>query len=219
MFDLHPIGVAIALYLVGMIAIAWWANGRVESVEDFVLAGRTLGLRIITSSLLATWVGAGTLLVAADEIHHVGLSVIALDPIGSGAALLVGALMAPKIRSFQVVTLPDLFRKMYGPRAEGLLAAVMIPADILWVAVQYMALGSIIELYFSIPLEYAIPVVAMVGLAKTLIGGMHSIAMTDTVQLGAIVSGMGVLALSCLVAVGRGWPMQGFWALGDLEPS
>ncbi|MEM6927683.1 MAG: sodium:solute symporter, partial [Myxococcota bacterium] len=91
MFDLHPIGVAIALYLVGMIAIAWWAKGRVESVEDFVLAGRTLGLRIITSSLLATWVGAGTLLVAADEIHRVGLSVIALDPIGSGAALLVGA--------------------------------------------------------------------------------------------------------------------------------
>jgi len=217
-FDVHPIGFAIGLYLIGMVAIAWWARGRVTSVEDFVLAGRTLGLRIITSSLLATWVGAGTLLVAADEIHREGLSVTALDPIGSAAALFVGALMAPRIRAFRVVTLPDLFRKMYGPRAEGLLAAIVVPADMLWVAVQYLALGSIIELYIQVPLEWAVPAIALVGVTKTMVGGLHSIAMTDTVQLGAIVSSMAVLAIACLYAVGGGDPAQGILALGQLEP-
>ncbi|MEN0063822.1 MAG: hypothetical protein AAGA48_16845 [Myxococcota bacterium] len=214
--NLHPIGLAIVVYLVGMVAIALWARGRVTNVEEFVLAGRTLGIRVISSSLLATWIGAGTLLVAADEIAAVGLSGIALEPIGSGCALIIGGVMAARIRSYRVVTLPDLYRKMYGPRAEGLLAAVTIPADMTWLAVQYYALGAVIELYLGVSLEYAVPAIAAIGLLKTLLGGLHSIAMTDVVQVGVTVFSVLLVGLACLVKLGNGWPLEGLQTLQQL---
>lgn len=212
----EPAGVAIVVYLVVMLCVAWYTRGRVEEVQDFILAGRRLGAQVIAASLLATWVGAGTLLVAADEIRRVGLKAIALEPFGAGMSLFIGALVAHRIRRLDVATLPDLFRKVYGPRLEGLSSAVLIPGDLVWIAVQYLALGSIIELYLHVPMSLALPVVAGVGLLKNEIGGLYSAAITDALQIGLIVGGMLIIAGTALVTLGEGSMLEGGLALERL---
>lgn len=204
------------MYLTVVLSIAWLTRGRVEEVQDFVLAGRQLGVGVIAASLLATWIGAGTLLVAADEIRRVGLKAIALEPFGAGLSLFVGAIVARRIRRLDVATLPDLFRSLYGPRMEGLSSAVLIPGDLVWIAVQYLALGAIIELYLHVPMTLALPVVAGVGLLKNEIGGLYSATITDALQIVLIVVGMVTIAGTSLLTLGGGSLLEGGLALERL---
>ena len=43
----------IILYLLGTIAIGWWASRRVKTAKDFALAGRNLPLVVAASALFA----------------------------------------------------------------------------------------------------------------------------------------------------------------------
>ena len=79
-------------FAVAMLGIGWLARSRVSDVEDFVVAGRRLGLPLATSTVLATWFGAGTLLVAADE-HVAREFVEPREPCHVGADLVAGSLI------------------------------------------------------------------------------------------------------------------------------
>ena len=55
--------IAIALYLVSMIGVGWYARKRRESdsMADFYLAGRSLGLGVLFLTLYATQYSGNTL--------------------------------------------------------------------------------------------------------------------------------------------------------------
>ena len=67
-----------------MVILIGWAHRKVETAEDFVVAGRRLGTPLATATLLATWFGAGTLLTAADEVAMAAVRSHA-RPVGRGA--------------------------------------------------------------------------------------------------------------------------------------
>ena len=60
-----------------------------------------------------------TLLTAADEVRAEGLQKAALDPFGAGACLLIaGLFVAGPMWRMQLLTVPDFFRRKFGPAAE-----------------------------------------------------------------------------------------------------
>ncbi len=210
-------GAAILIaYLVGLCFLGWHASRGIHDADDFVLAGRSLGLRLSLGTLLATWIGAGTLVVASDETARIGMRAIALEPLGAGLALVVGAMFAARIWRLRVSTLPDVFHKLYGKRAEWVAAMVLVPADVGFVAVQYLALGAIIQLYLQIPMWLALPIVAGVGLFKTWHGGLRAVAWTDSLQVGLVVLGAGLVAVMSVVELGGGSLGEGWWVLSGL---
>ena len=83
------VGLTMGLYVCLLLGISFMASRRIQSAEDFVVAGRRLGLPLATATLVATWFGAGTLMAAADEIRASGLEAAALDPLGAGLCLLI----------------------------------------------------------------------------------------------------------------------------------
>ena len=52
------IGWSIAVYLIVLVGISYYASKRIQGSEDFIVAGRRLGLGLATATLLATWFGA-----------------------------------------------------------------------------------------------------------------------------------------------------------------
>ncbi|MCA9712408.1 MAG: hypothetical protein KDK70_41615, partial [Myxococcales bacterium] len=173
------VGVSLVLYLGVMVALGAWAQRRVETVEDYVLAGRRLGLGLATPTLLATWFGAGTLLAATDEVRAEGLRAAALDPLGAGVCLvLAGLLVARPLWRMGLLTLPDFYGRRFGPRAERVAALVMVPGYFGWIAAQLVALSEIVDLYLGVPVAWSLPLVAALGAAYTLTGGMWAVTLT-----------------------------------------
>src|SRR5690554_4432425 len=112
------------MFVIGSIAQRW-----IRTVDDFNVAGRRLGLGLAWATLLATWFGAGTLLTQADEVRNEGLHKAALDPWGAGVCLVIaGLFFARPLWEMKLLTLPDFFRRRFGPAAELFAALIMVPS-------------------------------------------------------------------------------------------
>ncbi len=165
------LAIALVIYLIVMYVIGWLAQRKIQTSEDFLVAGRKLPLSLAWMTLLATWFGAGTLLAAADEVRNEGLRAAALDPFGAGFCLLfTAAFVAGPMWRMQLLTVPDLFRRKFGARAELLAALVLVPSYFGWIAAQFTALAGVLELFFGIPMTWGLPIVAVVGTGYTLLG-------------------------------------------------
>lgn len=214
-----PVGIALGLYLLVMVGLGLRARDEVHSVEDFVLAGRRLGLGLATPTLLATWFGAGTLLAATDEVRTDGLRAAALDPLGAGVCLLLAGLwVARPLWRMGLLTLPDYYGRRYGPRAELAASWLMVPGYFGWIAAQFVALAAIGELYFGIPTHWGLPLVAAFGVVYTLLGGMWAVTLTDAVQMALVATGLVVLTVAVLGQLGGGDLFAGWTVLWTQTP-
>lgn len=199
---------AMLLYVVVLFGLALWARGRIRSSEDYLVAGRRLSFPLSTATLFATWFGAGTLLAAADEVRVEGVRAAALDPWGAGFCLvLAGLFLAGPLWRMKLLTLADFFARRFGPRAETVAACFMVPGYLGWIAAQFVALGTMLELFFGMELHLAIVLVAAVGTGYTLLGGMWSVTLTDALQVVLLWLGLGALALATAGALGG--PVEG----------
>jgi Na+/proline symporter len=214
------LGGFLVLYVLAMYVLALVARKRIRSNEDFVVAGRRLPLSLAWATLLATWFGAGTLLTVTDEVSRHGVRRAALDPFGAGICLiLAGLFFARPLWEMKLLTLSDFFRRRFGARAEILSAFIMVPTYFGWIAVQFIALASLLELFFDLPLVIGIPLVAVVAMGYTLLGGMWSVTLTDAVQITLVLAGLVVLAVNVLVTLGAGNVVEGWLRLTvDLPP-
>ena len=205
------LAVTIGVYLILIFALALMARRRVKTEEDYLVAGRRLPLPLATATLLATWFGAGTLLTATDEIRAEGLRVTALEPYGAGLCLiLAGLFFAKPLWEMKLCTVSDLYKNKFGTRVETLSVLITVPGYIGWIAVQLVALAAIVQLFFEIPPSVAIPIIALITMLYTLVGGMWSVTITDAVQMALIIPGLFVLGHAVLAGSGDGGLVEGF---------
>jgi SSS family solute:Na+ symporter len=213
------VGVALVINVILLFGLAFWVRGRITTSEDYLVAGRNLGVPLAAATLFATWFGAGTLLVATDEVRAEGLRAAALDPIGAGFCLLIaGAFFAVPLWRMKLLTLVDFYRVRFGPRAETLGALLMVPGYFGWIAAQFVALALLLELLFGIDPGFGLLVVATVGSGYTLIGGMWSVVVTDVLQVAILVIGLVVIAATALLALGSGDAAAGWLRLMTETP-
>lgn len=199
------LGLTIGVYVVAMYVLAWSVQGRIHDTEDFLVAGRRLGLPLASATLLATWFGAGTLLTATDEVRRGGLQRAALDPLGAGLCLiLAGLFFAAPLWRMGLLTFSDFFERRFGSRAELVSAMIMVPAYFGWVAAQFVALAGMLELIFGLDLRLGIPLVAVVATGYTLMGGMWAVSLTDGVQVALLLVGLVVLGFTTFAELGSG---------------
>ncbi len=206
------LGWALVGYVVFLLGISIYASRKVENEADYVVAGRRLPLFLAWGTLIATWFGAATMFAAAGAAREEGLLGVVLDPFAcAGTLILAGIFFARPLWRMELYTMADFNRVKYGPRAELVGACIQVPAYFSWVALQYTALARILDLYFGIPLATGILIVAAVTLVYTLIGGMWSVTLTDTVQIVIALAGLVVLTAAALSApqLGNGDPWRG----------
>jgi solute:Na+ symporter, SSS family len=195
----------ILLYLLGNLAVGWWAARRVNSVRDFALAGRRLPLYLAASTLFATWFGSETVLGASSEFVEEGLLGVIEDPFGAALCLvLVGLFYARRLYRLDLLTFSDYYRVRYSRRAEFLSAIFLVPSYFGWIAAQLVAMGLLLESLTGMSLWMGIVLCTGIVVLYTYLGGMWAVTITDFVQTVMIVVGLAVVAFSMLREAG-GW--------------
>ncbi len=206
-------------YVAVMVALSVWAQSRVHSRDDYLVAGRSLGLPLASATLFATWFGAGTVITATDAVRAEGMTAAALDPLGPGLCLvLAGLFLAGPLWRMQVCTLGDVFRERLGPRAEKVGSAVMVPGFLGWIAAQLLALSELLSLYLDVPPKVGLLATAALGAGYTLLGGMWAVTLTDAVQLALLLVGLAVLGVTAGSALGDGSLVAGLARLRAEAP-
>jgi len=209
-----PIALALGGFFAVLFALAFWASGRIETEEDFIVAGRSMPGWVSFSTLLATWFGAASLLISADAVYAEGVIVTALEPFGVATCLILASLfLVKRLRQEKnALTIADIVRSRFGRVSEVLLTVYSF-SYIGWIAAQLMGLGGMVHLFLGIDMSTAILVVAVVLTLYTMMGGMWSVAITDVLQLTLLAAGLIYLSVSVFSVLGDGSVVRGVDAI------
>lgn len=198
-------GAFLLLYLLTLIGVGALKARRVRSQADFSLAGRGLPTFVLVGTLLATWIGTGSLFGNAQKTVEVGLDAYAL-PVAGGAGILVLWGLAARIRRFGQFTIQDILEARFGVGARVLGMATLVLAYLIIVSYQYRAGASVLGYLWEdlAPVDGATPfsakaIVAGFVILYTALAGMYSVAYTDVAN--GVLMTLGIaLAIPVLLA-------------------
>ncbi len=199
--------VGLAVYMIGLLAIGWWASKRVGNETDFLVAGRRLGIPLTIGALVATWYGAGTTMGAAGAAYLFGTQGVVFDPYGAALCLLlIGLVFGRVVRRSRYMTLVDYFKSRYNGPAATIAGLVMVIAEMGWIGALLVGFGSIIQFFTGIPLGWGIGVSTMVLVVYTFLGGMYAITLTDALQMAVI-----TISMVAILMIVMSLPEVGGW--------
>ena len=189
----------ISIYLVGLVAVGAFKSSSIKNSEDFMVAGRTLPWYVLVGTLLATWMGSGSLFSGAGLGYRNGLASLW----SSGGAWLGIALIyfiAKRIRNFGKITVPDIFKERYGNVSAILAMITTVIAYLTIVSYQFRGGGKVLEMVSDggISLETGIIITAVFAILYTVLAGMFSVVYTDVLN-GVLMSIGSILALLFMV--------------------
>lgn len=191
---MQPVMLGIAAYLLLQFAIGIAVSRRIASENDYLIAGRRLGVGLAAFSIFATWFGAETVIGAAGSIYSDGLAGGSADPYGYGLCLvLLGAVVAVPLWRRKYTTFGDLFRERYSRGVERLAVLLMVPTSVLWAAAQVRAFGQVVSATSGVDVSAAIGMAAALVILYTIAGGLLADVITDMVQGVAVIAGLVLL--------------------------
>lgn len=198
---------AVIVWLLLQLAIAMLAARVVRDERDFLVAGRNLGLPLVTLSLFATWFGTETVMGSTAMVAQEGLAGARADPFGYAITLLaMGLLLAWHFRARGYLTLGDFLADRFGRTTEWLGSLIIIPSVVTWAGAQLLAFGAILHVMTGLEITTAIALATLVVVIYTSLGGLLGDVWTDTIQ-GAVVI-LGILALFGAAVGSAGGPAE-----------
>lgn len=175
----------ILVYLFALIGLGVYKSGQIKTQADFSVAGRTLTPWILVGTMLATWIGTGSILGNAGKTYETGLAGLFL-PLGGVIGIIVLTRIAGKARKIEKLTVPEIIGERFGQEARWLAVIALVLAYMVIVSYQYNAGGAVIETVLRdqqgnplISLEAATIFAAVFIIAYTMLAGLVSVAFTD----------------------------------------
>jgi solute:Na+ symporter, SSS family len=193
----------ILFYLAGLISVAVWTSRRVKTSDDFMVAGRRLGVPILVGTLVATWIGSGSIIAGAGLAWRNGFSGLWSSG-GAWAGIIIIFFIAGRARRLAGRTVPEILENRYNPLARILAMIVTVLAYTVITSYQFRAGGMILHLLTGIPLETGFLVTAAFVITFTALAGMLSVAYTDFVN-GIILTAGILITLGVVTFQAGGW--------------
>lgn len=193
----------LALFSVLWVALGWFWGRKSKDLDDFVLAGRKVGLALGTATAMATWVTSNTTMAAPQLAYQMGIWGMLGYSLGS-VGLLLFAPLARRIRLLMPsgFTSGDFIRLRYGNTAWRIFLAISLFYGLGWLISLGMAGGILINALTGIDYRLGMTVILAICVLYTLLGGLRAVIGTDFIQTLLILFGIIVLAWLAIDAVG-----------------
>lgn len=194
----------IGLSLVITLAIGWAAGRRragAGTVAEYLLMGRRLTLPLFIFSLVSSWYG-GIFGVTAIAFESGIFNFITQGAFWYVTYLIFAFFLLGPLAKHNVVTLPELVTKLYGPGA-GRVSAVFNFFNMLPVAYS-LSLGIFVQALTGMALVPAIGIGTAFVILYSAFGGMRSDVYTDVFQTVLMYTSVGALVFISVTTFG-GW--------------
>lgn len=207
-FNWYIDGSIVLLYLAGTITAGLWVRKYVRSVDDFLVAGRSVNLYLGIASLSATEFGIATCMANAELGYKYGFAGITPGIALAVAMFIVGftGFCIKPLRDQEVITLPELFENKFGEKVRWASGVVIVLGGLLNMGVFLRQAGDYLAIvcgFNPIYIEWIMTAI-LVGIAiYTILGGMLSVLITDYIQF--VVMSIGLISVVCLLIFTFGW--------------
>lgn len=186
-----------AVYLVVMLAIGWLASRNQNSSEDFLVAGRSIGLGVLIIGNVAAMIHGGAIVShvgLAAQIGGVAVTTSLSYALGFAVVLMV---YAKKLRKSGGMTLPDYLAYRFNSRTlRGWSAIVIAFTSVLYLVSQINVMGFVLQSLIGLPTFWGKFLGTFIFVAYVAMGGLRAVIWTNIAQFAVI-----WLALICLVPV------------------
>ena len=214
---------AILAYLGVLVFLGLYKSKDLKTGDDFLVAGRTLPARVLVFTLLATWIGSGSLFGGAGLGYRAGFPAL-WQSAGAWAGIALVYFLAHRVRRIAKYTMPDLLELRYGATARVLGTIVVVIAYTTIAAYQFRGGGRLLNLVAGVDPGQGALITMVFCVIYTAIAGMLSIAYLDVGNGFAMIIGVGAAVIYLMAHAGGVGPAfdalrpdQVAW-FGSLDP-
>jgi Na+/proline symporter len=193
----------LAIFSVIWIVLGWFWGRHAKQLDEFMLAGRNVGMALGTATAMATWVTSNTTLVAPQFALQLGIWGMLGYSLGC-IGLIMFAPLVKRIRSLvpHGYTSGDFMRLRYGVWTWRVFLVISMCYAMGWLISMGMAGGVLIHALTGIDYQYGMTVILVICVTYTLLGGLRAVIGTDFIQTLLILFGVIILAVLTIHEIG-----------------
>jgi solute:Na+ symporter, SSS family len=180
-------------YFVILALAGWWVNRRkAGDSNDYFLAANSMPIWVVALSVLATSQSAATFLGGPELGYRGNLSYLATNIGALIATVIVMRFFLPRYYQLKVTTVYELLQQRFGASAKDHAGKMYLFGRIFASGARlYMAAIAVAMLLFNniqpASVLAAVLLLAFIGLACTVAGGIRSVIYTDALQCAVYV--------------------------------
>lgn len=203
-------------FFMGLVAYVSYrmTRGKVDSADDYFLAGRGLTGVFIAGSLLLTNLSAEQLIGLNGQSFAGNMSAMAWEVTAGIAAIIMALFLLPRFLGIGISTIPEFLSQRYDEDVRRLTVllfllgymCVTIPSMLYsggLAVLQLFDVPALLGISFEQSLWLVVWFIGIIGAIYAIFGGLRAVAVSDTLN------GIGLIIIGFLV------PILGFIALGD----
>lgn len=202
---LSPTVALIILVIFGVlwIAFGYFLGRKNETLDDYMLAGRNVGMAFAAATAMATWVTSNTTMTAPQVTYELGVWGMVGYSLGA-VGLLLFAPLAKRIKYLlpHGFTSGDFIRERYGVLAWRVFLVISLFYAFGWLISLGMAGGILVNALSGVPYHIGMTFILAVCVSYTLLGGLRAVIATDFVQTIIIITGVIIIAYLVISNVG-----------------
>ena len=193
----------LAVFSAVWVWLGWFWGRKATRLDDFMLAGRNVGMALGVATAMATWVTSNTTMAAPQLALQLGIWGMVGYSLGA-VGLILFAPLATRIRSLMPhgYTSGDFIRLRYGKAAWRIFLVISLFYGFGWLISLGMAGGVLINALTGIDYRLGMTVILTICVLYTLLGGLRAVIGTDFIQTILILVGILVLAWLAMTEVG-----------------
>jgi len=197
--------VVIGLYFAVMIGAGYWGMRRAKTADDFLVAGRRLGVPMYMGTLSAVVLGGASTVGTVRLGYLYGISGMWLVFMLGAGIFLLGAAFSHVLARLRVYTIPEMMERRYSAGSRLIGAVIMAAYDLMVSVTAVIAIGTVFNVMFGLDQTWAIIVGGGIVIVYSVLGGMWSITLTDIIQFVVMTIGMFGIFLPMAVSKAGGW--------------
>lgn len=200
----------VIFYFIVMFGIGLWANTKMKSSKEFLVAGQTLGFFVMAIATFSSIQSGFGMIGHTANTYAWGLQALVaaalLVPLSFALSwFLLGSRLFRIARAHQVYSIPDVIRIRYpNGSAHFSMAIAMFVGSVAYMTAQVTAMGVIVAIIFDTSIVTGAIIGSVVVASYTIAGGMLAAVWTDLVQ-GLLMIVMSVAVFFAATNTVGGW--------------
>lgn len=197
------------IYFIGFIIVTALVGHRaskeIVSSDDYISAGGNLGPLAVSCTLIATWLGTGSLIGFVGTGYSFGITVIAFTAGSALSALVICLVFSRWTKKMNIATIPQWLDYIYGDNKyiKGFSSLCYIFMYCSWTLGCATGCGTMCHNLLGIPTWVGAVICCVIFTAFTVTGGMYAVAWMDVFQ--QILMTVGMILLVGFVGSRTGW--------------
>jgi solute:Na+ symporter, SSS family len=176
--------IIVGIYILGILAIGFWAGRNKDNADDFLLGGRIAIWPLVGFGLMAANMSGTSYIGIAGAGYEEGIAVWNYEWMATLVLLFFALFVIPFYLRSKVNTMPEFLERRYDRRSRYVFSGFSVFTAMFIDSAGALFAGAItLQLLFpDMPLPALITILALLAGGYVIMGGLRAVMITDTIQ-------------------------------------